>query len=242
MPAEGGAPVASASPPDQAKASPPAPSTVIVLAGGDEVDPALRAALPPDPAAVIAADSGLASAAPLGLSVDRVVGDLDSVDPALLADARAAGVQVDEYPPDKDRTDLAIAMDTALAASPERILVVGGHGGRLDHFLGNAALLASPDYADVEVVALMGEAHVTVVHGRGDAASRALRGQVGDLVSLVPFHGDAVGVSTSGLRFGLTDATLPAGSSLGVSNEFSEPEAQVSLRAGVLLAVQPSRQ
>jgi thiamine pyrophosphokinase len=219
----------------------PTGSTIVVLAGGEAVDPALRTALPLDPVAVIAADAGLASAAPLGLVVDHLVGDLDSVDHALLADARASGVRIDEYPADKDRTDLAIAMDTARDASPERILVVGGHGGRLDHFLGNVALLASPDYADIEVVALMGEAKVTVLHGSEVAAWRQLHGRVGDLISLVPFHGDAVGVSTSGLRFGLVDARLPAGASIGVSNEFADPVAQVALRAGVLLAVQPTR-
>lgn len=212
------------------------PATVIVLAGGDTVDGSLRGELP-EHTAVIAADSGLGSAAPLGLVVDRVVGDLDSVEPAALAEARAAGIPVDEYPEDKDRTDLAIALDAALEHDPDRILVIGGHGGRLDHLLGNAALLASADYADVEVVALMGPARVTAIHG--GATATPLSGERGELISLLPFHGPAVGVTTTGLRFALADATLPSGSSLGVSNEFTEPCATVALRSGVLLAVQP---
>ena len=212
--------------------------TVIVLAGGDTVDAGLADHLPGG-ATVIAADSGLESAADLGLMVDRIVGDLDSVDPGVLAEARTQGVPVDEYPQDKDRTDLAIALDTALEHGPRRILVVGGHGGRLDHLLGNAALLTSTAYSDVEVVALMGPAKVTVLHGRPDRAPTALTGAVGELVSLLPFHGPADGVTTTGLRFPLDDAPLLAGSSLGVSNEFAAPDATVSLRAGVLLAVQP---
>jgi len=47
-----------------------------VLAGGDLVEPAMRSLLP-DAAVVVAADSGLHQAEPLGLRVDYVVGDLD---------------------------------------------------------------------------------------------------------------------------------------------------------------------
>ena len=67
----------------------------IVLAGGDPADPRLAASLPAG-ARVVAADSGLAQAAALGLHVDLVVGDMDSVDSDLLAEAeaRAAGLDV----------------------------------------------------------------------------------------------------------------------------------------------------
>lgn len=235
------APPPSASPdPDRRQPCPdPDPvETVVVLAGGDRVDVAVAAHLPAE-ALVIAADSGLELAAPLGLAVGRVVGDLDSVDPDVLAEARAAGIPVDEYPQDKDRTDLAIALDTALAHAPDRIVVVGGHGGRLDHLLGNAALMASSAYEDVEVVALMGTARVTVLRGRPEPVATPLTGRVGELISLLPFHGEVAGVTTRGLRFPLEDAALPAGSSLGVSNEFAAPHASVALRSGVLLAVQP---
>ena len=232
------APPSTASPDPDHQPGPEPTRTVVVLAGGDQVDVAVAAHLPAG-ALVIAADSGLETAAPLGLTVDRIVGDLDSVDPDLLAEAKTGGIPVDEYPQDKDQTDLAIALDTALEHAPRRIVVVGGHGGRLDHLLGNAALIASSAYADVEVVALMGTARVTVLRGHPDPVATALTGRLGELISLLPFHGEVTGVTTRGLRFPLDDAALPAGSSLGVSNEFTAPHASVALRSGVLLAVQP---
>jgi thiamine pyrophosphokinase len=209
-----------------------------VLVGGDAVDGAIRHLLPPR-AYVIAADSGLAAADVLGLTVDRIVGDLDSVDPHQLAAARAGGIPVDDYPTDKDLTDLAIAMDTAIARDPNRITVVGGHGGRLDHLLANAALLAAPAYAGTTIVALVGPATVSVIHGSDAALPLEITGQSGDLVSLIPAHGDAHGVSTDGLRFPLDGHDLAAGSSRGVSNELTGTRAAVALRAGVLLVVQP---
>ena len=206
---------------------------VVVLAGGEPVATALPRPLPTG-ATVIAADSGLTLAGTLGLEVDRIVGDLDSVDPDQLSRARARGVPVDEHPVDKDRTDLAIALDAAAALAPAEVTVVGGHGGRLDHLLAGTSLLAADAYADLAICALMGPAVLTVVRGRAQ-----LTGRVGELVSLLAVHGPAQGVVTQGLRFPLHDEELASGSSRGVSNELVEPTAHVSLRDGVLLAVQP---
>ena len=206
---------------------------VIVLAGGEPVTAPLPRALPAA-ATVIAADSGLMLAEPLGLDVDRIVGDLDSVDADQLERARARGVPVDRYPVDKDQTDLAIALDAAASLAPAEVTVVGGHGGRLDHLLAGTSLLAAATYAELTIRALMGPAVVTIVRDRA-----GLTGRVGELVSLLAMHGPARGVVTQGLRFPLDDEELASGSSRGVSNVLAEPTAHVSLRDGVLLAVQP---
>ena len=118
---------------------------IVAVAGGDPVPSHVARALPAH-AEVIAADSGLTVALALGLSVDLVVGDLDSVEPRALARARAAGVEIEQHPAAKNHTDLALAMDAAVTRGATRIVVVGGHGGRLDHGLANALLLAAPAY------------------------------------------------------------------------------------------------
>ena len=80
----------------------------------------------------------------------------------------------------------------------------------------------------------VGEAFLTVVRDRAE-----LHGTPGDLVSLLAMGGAAVGVRTEGLRYPLSEETLDAGSTRGVSNVFEEPDAVVELSAGTLLAVQP---
>ena len=54
---------------------------------------------------------------------------------------------------------------------------------------------------------------------------RTLTGAPGEIVSLLPVHGPAEGVTTSGLEYPLHDETLPAGTSRGVSNVFAATEA-----------------
>lgn len=206
---------------------------VVVLAGGERVVTPLSGPLP-STGTVIAADSGLSSAATLGLKVDLVVGDLDSVDRDDLARAEALGTRIDRHPEDKDRTDLAIALDTVRDEGPAQVTVVGGHGGRLDHLLANVALLASEAYADLRIRALLGPALLHVVRDEVH-----LQGQPDELVSLLAVHGEAYGVTTHGLRFPLEDAALYPGSSRGVSNRFSRTHAQVTVTDGVLVVVQP---
>jgi thiamine pyrophosphokinase len=210
---------------------------VIVLAGGDPLGGRILGRLVPNlpaGATVIAADSGLVHAAVLGIAADLVVGDLDSVDPDLLAHARAAGAEVERHPEVKDETDLALALDTALRHAPARVTVIGGHGGRLDHLLANALLLAAPAYADLAIVAHLDDATVTVV--RDEAR---LWGRRGELVTLLPAHGAALGVTTHGLLYALEGDDLAPGSTRGVSNELVGGEAIVTVRSGTLLAVQP---
>src|SRR5690606_29585109 len=119
----------------------------------------------PAEALVIAADSGIDQAHALGLTVDIAVGDFDSVTPGALARAEAAGATVERHPVAKDATDLELALDAAAQHRPDQVLVLGGHGGRLDHQLANALLLASPKYAGMGLVAHMGGATLTVIRG-----------------------------------------------------------------------------
>ncbi|MBS3940476.1 MAG: thiamine diphosphokinase [Actinobacteria bacterium] len=209
------------------------PEDVVVLVGGDPVPAGPVPALP-DHAFVIAADSGLHLAREFGLSVHLVVGDLDSVAPERLAEYEDAGVPVQRHPVDKDRTDLAIALDAARRFAPTRVTLLGGYGGRLDHLLGNALVLAADAYRDLTLTALVAGATVTVVRDRRD-----LRGRPGDYVSLLPVNGTAVGITTDGLRFPLQGEDLPPGSTRGISNQFLTDRASVQVEAGVLLAVQP---
>lgn len=209
---------------------------VIVFTGGDPVAPSTLDDLP-DEAFVVAADSGLDHARRLGRTVHLAVGDFDSASRAAIDEARARGTVIDVHPQAKDHTDFELALARALERSPRRIVVVGGHGGRLDHLLGNALALTVPARAGVEVDAVFGAARVAVVTDR-----RALHGAPGELLTLLPLHGPATGVTTEGLLYPLRRETLTPGSTRGVSNQFVKADVAVGLESGVLLAVRPGEQ
>jgi thiamine pyrophosphokinase len=188
----------------------------------------------PPGALVVAADQGLEHARALGLHVAIAVGDFDSASADAIAAAESAGARIDRHPREKDATDLELALDVALSLSPERILVLAGAGGRLDHLLAALLLLGSPRYADAAIDAALGEARAHVIRD-----ARALSGTPGELVSLLALHGPAEGVTTDGLAYPLARETLEPGSSRGVSNVFVSDTATITLERGVLLAIRP---
>jgi thiamine pyrophosphokinase len=183
---------------------------------------------------VIAADSGVELALQLGLPCGVVIGDLDSAAPEALAEAERLGARIERHPANKDFTDLELALDLACAGGARDIVLLGGAGGRTSHLLGNAQLLGSEKYSSVAIRWLLPHAEIQIARpGRAVTVT----GRPGDLVSLIPIGGDAVGVATSGLRWPLHDELLPAGTSRGVSNELLAEMAGVIVAEGTLFVV-----
>jgi thiamine pyrophosphokinase len=207
---------------------------VIVVSGGLAPDPAAVGALPHG-AFVIAADSGVDHAAALGLSVDVLVGDLDSASAGAVQAAEAAGVPIERHPVDKEATDLELALDHALARGASRVTVVSGGGGpRLDHHLAELLLLAAPRYAPLHLDARIGSARAVPVHA-GEGVH--LTGAAGAVLTLLALGGRASGITTVGLRWPLRDEALEPGSTRGVSNEIVSGRVRVALACGTLLVV-----
>lgn len=204
---------------------------VVVVASGP--GPAVTV---PAARTVLAADGGLDRALALGLDVDVVIGDLDSVSADALAAAEAAGARVVRHPVAKDATDLELALDEAVALGARRVLVVASADGRLDHLLATLELLGAERFAGVQFDALIGGARVHVVRG-----TRMVDGSPGELLTLLAVGGPARGVTTEGLAFPLSGETLEAGSTRGVSNVLEGSSARVTVADGVLLAIRPGR-
>jgi thiamine pyrophosphokinase len=219
---------------------------VVVLADGtvgsrEALDAAWPGWLSPG-AAVVAADGGARHAAALGLPIDRWVGDGDSLGEAAIAELVAAGVPVELSSPDKDQSDTELAIVAALQRSPSAITVLGALGGpRPDHAIANLTLLSMPDLVGLDVRLVAADARVRLLRAPrpdGSASTVELDGRVGDLVSLLPVGGDAVGVSTAGLAYPLDDELLHDGLTRGLSNRRTGTRATVTLRSGRLLVVE----
>lgn len=188
---------------------------------------------------VVAADGGARHARSLGLTIDRWVGDGDSIDPAELAALEASGVEVQRARPDKDESDTELAVRAGLAAEPDGIVIVGATGGpRIDHELANLGLLAMVELGDGVAWLYTPRSRIGRLRHPGGPSEVRLDGRVGDTVSLLPFGGDVVGVTTDGLRYPLRDEELPLGPPRGLSNAVDASGASVRIRGGLLLIVE----
>ena len=184
---------------------------------------------------VIAADGGARHAAVAGRRLDLWVGDGDSIDPSDLAALEASGVAVRRSPVDKDESDAELAILAAIDAGARRVTILGALGGeRIDHGLANVWLLGHPRLAGCDTRLLDAAVRIRLVGpGRTD-----LPGRIGDLVSLLPFGGDATGVTTQGLRYPLRGEALPSGPSRGLSNVRDVGDAALTLESGRILVVE----
>jgi thiamine pyrophosphokinase len=208
--------------------------TAIVVLGGTPPTRSIKQHLP-EHHLVIAADSGLHGAVDLGLRVNVVIGDMDSVDRALLAAVEAHGVTVTQVPHDKDQTDAELALLAAVDMGASRIVVITKGGGRLDHELGVLAVLQHPKLRSCSVTALWDNAMMHLIHG---PSAVTIRGTVGSIIGLVAVGGVAEGISTAGLKWSLNAESLTPHSSRGVSNQMEHETATISVQVGSLFVIQ----
>lgn len=200
----------------------------LILAGSDVTVTEMLKDLCRDAELVIAADSGVRHAAPLGVTPDLIVGDFDSATEADLN--RYPQVPRHRHPARKDLLDLELALVEAATRGATDLLVVGALGGRLDQTL--AALLIAARY----------RAEYALTLHSGDSAAYPLRdgdvlelklpvGQPFSLLSLAPVSV----VSLGGASYPLKHAELAFGVGLGVSNQVAAPPLKVTLHSGLAL-------
>lgn len=205
----------------------------LIFIGGDPPHPNVRRHLPPD-AYVIAADSGYAHAIALGFVPNELVGDMDSITPVDLTDARDSNIHISQFPTDKDLTDTEIAIASATARQSTHITVVSGGGDRFDHVLGMVHSLASCA-STVDATLFIGTARVSY-------ATYTKEFQVstgpGNIISLVPIGGTTT-VTTTGLQWELNNDTLQSFASRGVSNIATGESVSISVTDGLLAVIEP---
>lgn len=205
----------------------------IILAGGPDVDERqLRETVRADDLVVVA-DGGLAHAVSLGLRPGAVLGDFDSATAGDVAAAERLGWSLTRVPREKDETDTELAVNWALSRGATEILLFGATGGRLDHTLANAMLLASLATAGIPATMVDCRHEVRAMAG----GSLELPAAAGAYLSLIPLSAEVTGVTVSGAKYPLTNATLKFGKSLPVSNEFTGRPVQISAEAGLMLII-----
>jgi thiamine pyrophosphokinase len=174
---------------------------------------------------VIAADGGYAVLQKVGIKPDLVVGDFDSL--GYLPNHP----HVVRHPVEKDDTDLALAAKEGLARGFRRFVFFGGVGGRLDHTLANLALLHRLSLNGYQGF-LYGEGAVLTAITNATLTFCAPKGNT---LSVFAVGADAHGVSLQGVKYPLESASLTPSIALGVSNEFTDRAACVSVQDGSLL-------
>lgn len=204
----------------------------VVVADAPAVDLAPFRPLVEQADLLIAADGGARYLLALGILPQIAVGDFDSLDPGMLDQLVAAGVEVQRHPIHKDETDLEFALLQAAERGAQRVFVLAALGGRADQHLANLQLLTHPALAALDVRLLHERWEIFVIR-----SSAQISGRAGDLVSLLPMTETVSGIVTEGLYYPLRGEALRLGPARGVSNRLVSDTARVTIRDGLLLCM-----
>lgn len=174
---------------------------------------------------VIAADAGYKQLG--GIKPHLVVGDFDSLGYVPREES------VVELPVRKDDTDALFAVKLGLSRGFRRFVLLGSVGGRLDHTLANIQALAYLTTRGARGV-LVGETEKITMLQNG---SLNFFGTPEGIVSVFAYGGTATGVTEENLAYPLDCATVTTDFPIGVSNEFTNQPARITVEEGCLLIV-----
>jgi thiamine pyrophosphokinase len=181
---------------------------------------------------IICADGGAEFAFKNNIIPSYLIGDFDSIDGVILSYYETKDTVIIRYPREKDYTDTELCINKALELKCDEICILAGVGGRLDHSLGNIGLL--------HVIKNLG------MHGyiAGDdcyiylcSDELIIQGEIGDIVSIIPFREDALGVSLYGFKYPLENATIKFGKPIGISNIMLKSIGKIKISSGEVLVI-----
>jgi thiamine pyrophosphokinase len=238
--------------------------TALIICNGEPPSRALARKLAAQVDLIVAADGGADVARRFGIRPHVIIGDLDSITaatkrfftpltehkglkplrvgsegdilsprPLAFASLRRSRkgrgyshtqiIQVSR----QDNTDLEKALNYLLAMKVKRVSIIGATGNRIDFTLGNFSVIWN--YANKMEISLVGDGWRAMPVKSG----RKIVAKPGSTISLIPF-GVCSGITLTGLRYPLTNATMRVGE-IGVSNVVEKSPFSVTVRRGNML-------
>lgn len=179
----------------------------------------------------IAADSGLMYADKLGLKVDFLLGDYDSVDEYVL-DRYKKQVAFEVYPREKDYTDTHLAIMTAVKKGASYIDILGATGTRMDHTVTNIGNMKAALDCGAECHIVDKYNYIYLINDEIGAHIIKKRKQYGKYVSIVSMSEEVV-ITLNGFKYDLDKYVLKQGLSICQSNEIEEDEAVITIHKGL---------
>lgn len=185
---------------------------------------------------LIAADRGVEFFMGTDLEPDVAVGDFDSLSAEGAKYMETLKhTEIRRLKPEKDDSDTQSAANYAIEQGTERIMILWATGNRIDHLMANFGLLMLGKIKQVQIVLVDAYNYMSLIESGMILKKEE---QFGKYVSFFPIEGEVTGLTLKGFKYPLNSYTLKVeDSGLTVSNEISDPEAEVTFETGKLLMI-----
>jgi thiamine pyrophosphokinase len=183
---------------------------------------------------IIGVDRGLEALDKAQIVPDLAIGDFDSA-PDNIRKKYADSPKTIVLNPMKDLTDTHAALEKAIELKPESITILGATGSRIDHLLGNISVLVLPLKNGIDCFLVDEHNRIRLI----DKSCIIKRSDAyGKYISLLPFGERAGGITLKGFAYGLDNACISLGETIGISNELREEEGLITVEEGYLLVME----
>ncbi|MBF8982194.1 thiamine diphosphokinase [Lutibacter sp. B2] len=181
---------------------------------------------------IICADGGAKHLFKLKIMPNVIIGDLDSIDEESKHYFYENKVEFYKFPSKKDYTDTELAIRYATKKNAKEITIIGAIGTRMDHTLANITLLLPLVKKNIKAKMIDENNEIMVIDKK-----TKINGNVGEYVSIIPLSEEVTGITLKGFEYVLENQTICMGSSMGVSNRFSDSCASITVDKGNLLVI-----
>lgn len=166
---------------------------------------------------VIGVDRGCIYLLENNISVNKAVGDFDSVNAQekIIIDKFLDVVQLEC---EKDDTDTEHAIKMAIDMKVSKIVLLGCTGTRLDQTMSSIGLLKMAKDAGIDAFIL--DTH-NRIHVEKGVCILTAADRFGDYISILPYGNKISGLSIRGFKYEARDLEIELASSRGVSNELT---------------------
>ncbi|WP_349763886.1 thiamine diphosphokinase [Fusobacterium sp. SYSU M8D902] len=177
---------------------------------------------------IYCADGGANLLEKLGVFPREIWGDLDSVSEEILQKYEEVGVGIKRFPKEKDFTDGELVLQYVTEKEYDKIVIIGGLGGRKDHELTNLNLIFK--FKNLSFITEQEEIFEI-------EKDKVILFQKGKTISFVPFSEKVEGLTLKGVKYPLDKYTLHRGDSICMSNIIEEDRCEISFEKGKLLGI-----
>lgn len=186
---------------------------------------------------LIAVDGGMDYCIKLRIHPDLIVGDFDSLGQEGWEKIRFLAQRKKEIvlqlPCEKDDTDMLFALKEGIKRGYRNFILYGALGGRLDHTIANiqSLLFLKEQGANGKIVDRTME--IEMIHN----GTRVYEKECEGMLSVFSMEERSEGVNIIGMKYPLTEAVVTSSFPIGISNEFMNQNASVTVKNGTLLLI-----
>lgn len=189
---------------------------------------------------VAAVDGGYLYCDIFGIEPDAVIGDFDSLEKKYTEQLKekyreeaGAKRRLIRLNTEKDDTDTLAALRYGLELGYQEFHLYGAMGGRLEHTIANIQSLLFLKNAGAKAYIWDGCMMMTLIQNE----SITFRQEMEGVLSVFALGGEAKGVTETGLKYSLENASVRPDFPVGISNEFIGKKAEISVLDGTLLVI-----